>query len=98
MSSLCVVFLFLATPNKHKVYVLCLQNVSPYICEMILKMFTNIKTFNPKIIAIIFLIIFEFLFSQHFEIQYCKNYSLNISEKYFYIMIERYSLTLRSLA
>ena len=77
---------------------LCLQNVLPYNCEKILKKFTNIKTSDLKIIAIEFLIVFEFLFSQHFEIQYCKNYSSNISEKYFYVMIERYSLTLKSVA
>ena len=71
-------FLFLATTSKHKAYVPCLHNVLPYICEMILKIFTTIKTFDLKINAIIFLIISESLFSQHFEIQYCKNYSSNI--------------------
>ena len=78
VSSFCVVFFFLATPSKHKAYVLCLKNVLPYICEMILKMFTNIITFDLKINAMIFLIISESLFSQHFEIQYCKNHSPNI--------------------
>ena len=73
MSSFCVVFFFMATPSKHKAYVLCLQNILPYICEMILKMFTNIKTFDLKINATIFFITSEFLFSQHFEVQYFKN-------------------------
>ena len=73
MSLFCVVFFFLATPSKHKAYVLYLQNVLPYIREMVLKMFTDIKTFDMKINAIIFLIISELLFSRHFEIQYCKN-------------------------
>ena len=49
-----------------------------YICEMILKMFTNIEMFDLKNNTIIFLIISEFLFSQYFEIQYCKNYSSNM--------------------
>ena len=66
MSYFCVVFFFLATPGKRKAYVLCLQNVLPYICETILKMLTNIKTFDLKINAIIFLMISEFSFSQHF--------------------------------
>ena len=65
-------FLFLATPSKHKAYMLCLQNVLPYICEMILKKLTNIKTSDLRIIAIIFLVVFEFSFSQYFEIQNCK--------------------------
>ena len=72
MSLFCVVFFFLATPSKHKAYVLCLKNVYLILCEMILKMFTNIETFDLQISAIIFLIISEFLFSQHFEIQYCQ--------------------------
>ena len=69
MSSFCLVFFFLATPSKHKAYVLCLKNVLPYIREMILKIFTNIKTFDLKINAIIFLLISEYVFSQHFEMQ-----------------------------
>ena len=76
----------MATPSKHKAHVLCLENVLPYICDML------------KIIAITFLIVFEILFSRHFEIQYYKKYSSNITEKYFYIMIKRYSLKLKSLA
>ena len=57
MSYFCIVFPFLATPSKHKAYVPCLQNTLPYICEMILKMFTNITTFDLEINAIIFIII-----------------------------------------
>ena len=82
-----MLFLFSATPSKHKAHVLCLENVLPYICEMLLKMFNDIKTFVLKIIAITFLIAFELLFSQHFEIQYNKNYSSNIFEKKFGLII-----------
>ena len=45
-------------PSKLKTLVLCLQNILPHICEMLLKMFINIKTFGLKIIIITFLIIF----------------------------------------
>ena len=45
-----------------------LQTILPNICEMLLTMFINIKTFGLKIITITFLIIFELSFSKHFEI------------------------------
>ena len=53
-------------PSKHKTFVLCLQNILPDICEMLLNMFINIKTFGLKIITITFLIIFVLSFSKHY--------------------------------
>ena len=61
-------FLFSATPSKHKTFALCLQNVLSNICEMLLKILIDIKMFSLEIITITLLIIFELLFSKHFEI------------------------------
>ena len=46
--------------TKHLCYVY--KIFKPNICEILLKMFINIKTFGLKIITIMFLIIFVLLF------------------------------------
>ena len=77
MSSFCVIFFFFGHSQQTQSICAMSKNVLPYISEMILKMFTNIKTFDLKINTTIFLITSEYLFSQHFEIQYCRNCSPN---------------------
>ena len=65
------------------------------------KLFNSIKMFSLKIVNVTFLIIFELLFSQRFEIHDCntaKKISSNISKKYIYIKIEKYPLILKLLA
>ena len=49
-------------PSKNKTFQLCLQNILPNNCEILLKMFINIKTFGLKIISIMFPMIFVSLF------------------------------------
>ena len=93
----CVVFFISATPSKHKIFVLCLHNVLPNICEMLLKIFSNMKTFGLKIITVTFLIIFELLFSQRLEI-HLYNIAKIIHRIFLYIIIERHFLILKLLA
>ena len=75
MGSFCVFFFvhFQQTQNNCAITTKCFTQY----CEILLKMFTNIKTFGLNIIAKIFLIIFELPFSQHFEI-YHYNIAKNI--------------------
>ena len=55
-------------PSKHKTFVLCLQNILPNICEILLNMLINIDTFGLKIISIIFPIILVSLLLTHLKI------------------------------
>ena len=66
MFSFYVVFLFIGHSNK--IVVLCLQKCLPNICVMLLNYSIVLKMIGLKIIKVTFLIIFELLFSQRFEI------------------------------
>ena len=70
-------------PSKHKTFVLCLQKVLSNTCEMLLKIFTNIKTYGLIIITMTFHIIFELLISRYFEIHLSNTCIAKIIIKYF---------------
>ena len=74
-------------PPPNTKHLCSVYNLLPNICDMLLKILTNIKT---KIITVTFLITIESLLFTLWNtfIEYCKNYSLNNSEEHLYIIME----------